>query len=411
MSFIGVVEIFRQSQIRQAGYVQLHAVHGHGAHLRRRDHPARPTHRLAGRARPAAQPRRAPDDRATAARPGGARPAHRGPAQVLRRRSRSCAGSTWRSRRTRSSASSARRGAASRRCCAASTSSSRSTPGGSSSGSARSRTRTSTSTASAGGIGIVFQAYNLFPHMSVLDNVTLAPRKVLKTPRDQAEADATRLLERFGLADKRNEVPDRLSGGQQQRVAIVRALAMQPDLLLLDEVTSALDPELVGEVLSVIRELAASGMTMVIATHEMRFAREIADRVCFLDAGLILEEGPPERAVRGPARAPDAAVPPAGDGGAPALTPGLPRRRGGRCRARRTGRRPRRRLGRQRRQLLGVDLLARQQLQHPADLEPVGLVLRRVRVERRIRHAVPVGDAPAARLEAPGDPDAACRRA
>ena len=130
--------------------------------------------------------------------------------------------------------------------------------------------------------------------MSVLDNVTLAPRKVLKTPRDQAEAEATRLLERFGLADKRNEVPDRLSGGQQQRVAIVRALAMQPELLLLDEVTSALDPELVGEVLSVIRELAASGMTMVIATHEMRFAREIADRVCFLDAGLILEEGPPE---------------------------------------------------------------------------------------------------------------------
>ena len=145
------------------------------------------------------------------------------------------------------------------------------------------------------GIGIVFQAYNLFPHMSVLDNVTLAPRKVLKTPRDQAEAEATRLLERFGLADKRNEVPDRLSGGQQQRVAIVRALAMQPELLLLDEVTSALDPELVGEVLSVIRELAASGMTMVIATHEMRFAREIADRVCFLDAGLILEEGPPSQ--------------------------------------------------------------------------------------------------------------------
>ncbi len=144
------------------------------------------------------------------------------------------------------------------------------------------------------GIGIVFQAYNLFPHMSVLDNVTLAPRKVLGTPRAQAEADATRLLERFGLADKRDEVPDRLSGGQQQRVAIVRALAMQPELLLLDEVTSALDPELVGEVLSVIRELAASGMTMIIATHEMRFAREIADRVCFLDGGLILEEGPPE---------------------------------------------------------------------------------------------------------------------
>jgi polar amino acid transport system ATP-binding protein len=144
------------------------------------------------------------------------------------------------------------------------------------------------------GIGIVFQAYNLFPHMSVLDNVTLGPRKVLRTPRADAEADALRLLERFGLAEKRAEYPDRLSGGQQQRVAIVRALAMQPELLLLDEVTSALDPELVAEVLSVIRELAASGMTMVIATHEMRFAREIADRICFLDAGSILEEGPPD---------------------------------------------------------------------------------------------------------------------
>jgi len=142
-------------------------------------------------------------------------------------------------------------------------------------------------------IGIVFQAFNLFPHMSVLSNVTLAPRKVLGLDRAEAEACATELLERFGLAPKRNDYPDRLSGGQQQRVAIVRALAMQPDLLLLDEVTSALDPELVAEVLNVIRELAAGGMTMIIATHEMGFARDIANRVCFLDAGQILEEGPP----------------------------------------------------------------------------------------------------------------------
>jgi polar amino acid transport system ATP-binding protein len=149
-------------------------------------------------------------------------------------------------------------------------------------------------------IGIVFQAFNLFPHMSVLDNITLAPRRVLKTPRATAESQATELLERFGLADKRNEPPDRLSGGQQQRVAIVRALAMKPDLLLLDEVTSALDPELVAEVLNVIRELAASGMTMLIATHEMGFARDIADRVCFLDAGTIIEQGPPEQILSDP---------------------------------------------------------------------------------------------------------------
>jgi len=150
-------------------------------------------------------------------------------------------------------------------------------------------------------IGIVFQAFNLFPHMSVLDNVTLAPRRVLRRPRTEAEAQATKLLERFGLADKRLEYPDRLSGGQQQRVAIVRALAMQPDLLLLDEVTSALDPELIAEVLNVIRELAAEGMTMVIATHEMGFARDIASRIVFLDDGRILEEGPPERIFREPA--------------------------------------------------------------------------------------------------------------
>jgi polar amino acid transport system ATP-binding protein len=144
------------------------------------------------------------------------------------------------------------------------------------------------------GIGIVFQAYNLFPHMTVLRNVTLAPREVLGLSASDAEAQALELLGRFGLADKRDDYPDRLSGGQQQRVAIVRALAMRPGLMLLDEVTSALDPELVGEVLNVIRELAAGGMTMLIATHEMGFAREIANTVCFLDEGVILEEGPPE---------------------------------------------------------------------------------------------------------------------
>jgi polar amino acid transport system ATP-binding protein len=142
-------------------------------------------------------------------------------------------------------------------------------------------------------IGIVFQAFNLFPHMSVLGNVTLAPRKVLKRPAAEANDAAEALLERFGLADKRDEYPDRLSGGQQQRVAIVRALAMEPDLLLLDEVTSALDPELVAEVLDVIRELAAGGMTMLIATHEMGFARDIAARVGFLDQGRLLEIAPP----------------------------------------------------------------------------------------------------------------------
>jgi polar amino acid transport system ATP-binding protein len=142
-------------------------------------------------------------------------------------------------------------------------------------------------------IGIVFQAFNLFPHMSVLRNVTLAPRAALGQQRRDADARAIELLDRFGLGDKRDEYPDRLSGGQQQRVAIVRALAMAPDLMLLDEVTSALDPELVAEVLEVIRELAIGGMTMVIATHEMGFAREIADRVCFLDEGVILEQGPP----------------------------------------------------------------------------------------------------------------------
>ncbi len=149
-------------------------------------------------------------------------------------------------------------------------------------------------------VGIVFQSYNLFPHMTVLRNVTLAPTRVLRTRKADAEGEARALLERFGLADKAGEYPDRLSGGQQQRVAIVRALAMKPEVMLLDEVTSALDPELVGEVLGVIRDLAESGMTMLIATHEMGFAREIASRVCFLDAGRILEEGPPSQIFASP---------------------------------------------------------------------------------------------------------------
>jgi len=144
-------------------------------------------------------------------------------------------------------------------------------------------------------VGIVFQSFNLFPHMTVLDNVTLAPRKVLGVPRRQAAAQAHTLLARIGLDEKATEYPDRLSGGQQQRVAIVRALAMQPRLLLLDEITSALDPELVSEVLDIVRELASEGMTMLLATHEMSFAREVASKVCFLDAGVICEEGPPEQ--------------------------------------------------------------------------------------------------------------------
>jgi polar amino acid transport system ATP-binding protein len=142
-------------------------------------------------------------------------------------------------------------------------------------------------------IGIVFQAYNLFPHMTVLQNVTLAPRKALGTSRDGCEERARGLLRRIGLEEKADEFPDRLSGGQQQRVAIVRALAMEPKLMLLDEITSALDPQLVSDVLSLVRELAESGMTMILATHEMAFAREVADKVCFLDAGCILEEGDP----------------------------------------------------------------------------------------------------------------------
>ncbi|HXV32531.1 MAG TPA: amino acid ABC transporter ATP-binding protein [Gaiellaceae bacterium] len=149
-------------------------------------------------------------------------------------------------------------------------------------------------------VGIVFQAFNLFPHMTVLRNVTLGPTKALGKRRADAEEDALELLGRFGLADRAGDYPDRLSGGQQQRVAIVRALAMEPELMLLDEVTSALDPELVAEVLSVIRELADAGMTMLIATHEMSFARDIASRVCFLDDGVILEEGDPEQIFSAP---------------------------------------------------------------------------------------------------------------
>jgi polar amino acid transport system ATP-binding protein len=149
-------------------------------------------------------------------------------------------------------------------------------------------------------VGIVFQSFNLFPHMTVLRNVTLGPSEALGTSTADAEHQATELLERFGLAEKKSEYPDRLSGGQQQRVAIVRALAMRPKLMLLDEVTSALDPELVAEVLEVIRELAQGGMTMLIATHEMGFARDIASRIAFLDKGVILEEGAPERIFSAP---------------------------------------------------------------------------------------------------------------
>jgi polar amino acid transport system ATP-binding protein len=149
-------------------------------------------------------------------------------------------------------------------------------------------------------VGIVFQSFNLFPHMTVLENVTLAPVQVRKLPRREADERAMTLLARIGLDHKAKEYPDRLSGGQQQRVAIVRALAMDPMVLLLDEITSALDPELVAEVLNIVRDLAADGMTMLLATHEMGFAREVASKVCFLEAGLVHEEGPPERIFKEP---------------------------------------------------------------------------------------------------------------
>ncbi|HUJ91998.1 MAG TPA: amino acid ABC transporter ATP-binding protein [Gaiellaceae bacterium] len=149
-------------------------------------------------------------------------------------------------------------------------------------------------------IGIVFQAYNLFPHMTVAQNVMLAPRKVRGLSQSEARSRAWGLLDRIGLLDKADEFPDRLSGGQQQRVAIARALAMEPKLMLLDEITSALDPQLVSEVLNLVRELAQSGMTMIIATHEMSFAREVSDKICFLDGGVICEQGPPDQIFSNP---------------------------------------------------------------------------------------------------------------
>jgi polar amino acid transport system ATP-binding protein len=149
-------------------------------------------------------------------------------------------------------------------------------------------------------VGIVFQQYNLFPHLSVLQNIVLAPRHVLKRPRAGAESAARALLTRFGLGDRADSYPDQLSGGQQQRVAIVRALAMDPEIVLFDEITSALDPQLVGEVLDVVRELTRSGMTILMATHEMAFAREVADRVMFLDGGLVVESGRPDEVFGAP---------------------------------------------------------------------------------------------------------------
>ncbi len=149
-------------------------------------------------------------------------------------------------------------------------------------------------------IGIVFQSFNLFPHLSVLENITLAPHKVLKISLEEAQVTAQKLLTRFDLADKRDEYPDRLSGGQQQRVAIVRALAMSPALILFDEPTSALDPELVGEVLAVIETLAGEGMTMIVVSHELAFAREVADHVLFMDEGRVVEHGPPEQVLSDP---------------------------------------------------------------------------------------------------------------
>ncbi len=150
-------------------------------------------------------------------------------------------------------------------------------------------------------IGMIFQSYNLFPHMTVTDNVAIGPRKVLGIGKATARRNALAMLARLGLAERADAYPDQLSGGQQQRVAIARSLAMEPDVMLLDEITSALDPELIGEVLDVVRDLKAGGMTMLFATHEMAFAREISDRVCFLHRGRILEEGPPEQIFGAPA--------------------------------------------------------------------------------------------------------------
>ena len=151
-------------------------------------------------------------------------------------------------------------------------------------------------------IGMVFQSFNLFPHMTAVENVMLAPRRVYRRRRDDLLPDVSALFTRFGLGQHMQHYPEQLSGGQQQRVAIVRALAMRPEIMLFDEITSALDPELVGEVLDVLRQLRSEGMTMILATHEMGFARELADKVCFLDAGVILEEGPPEKLFTAPER-------------------------------------------------------------------------------------------------------------
>ena len=149
-------------------------------------------------------------------------------------------------------------------------------------------------------IGIVFQSYNLFPHMTVLDNIALAPRKVLRRGRAECDEQARSLLARFGLEGKAGEYPDRLSGGQAQRVAIIRALAMEPEIMLFDEITSALDPLLVGEVLDAVRELKSGGLTIVMATHEMTFARDVADQVCFLQGGVVLEQGSPAQIFESP---------------------------------------------------------------------------------------------------------------
>ena len=169
-------------------------------------------------------------------------------------------------------------------------------------------------------VGIVFQSYNLFPHMSVLDNITLAPTRIARVPKKQARDRAMQLLKSVGMAEKAKAYPDSLSGGQQQRVAIVRALAMQPRVMLLDEITAALDPELVGDVLEIVRELAGGGLTMLLATHEMGFAKEVASQVCFLDAGSILERGTAQGHLREPARTTHAAVPEPGREGRPPLS-------------------------------------------------------------------------------------------
>lgn len=152
-------------------------------------------------------------------------------------------------------------------------------------------------------IGIVFQSYNLFPHLTAAENVMLAPRRVYRRSREDLRPQVTELFDRFGLGNRMGHYPDQLSGGQQQRVAIIRALLMDPQIMLFDEITSALDPELVGEVLDMLRDLRKQGMTMVLATHEMSFARELADKVCFLDAGRILEQGPAEQLFAAPREA------------------------------------------------------------------------------------------------------------